>query len=239
VPAPLVRALALVFALVWLVPGFGLIDLTVTWDDDWPVVLEAGWGLFFTFVVAVPFVAVAVRPLRPAAAVAQLAVAAAALAVASVVSAEPGAAALAAVVAAEAALVARPRGGERLRPFRLAVDRMLLVLALAAVVPWLGYAARMAELNRDGSAETDITNGVDHYSVQAATAIAVATLAFVAAIWPKGRRLSGLCVSVVAIYLGVVSFAWPGAAGGFDRTWSTLCVLWGAAVAVGVWRGAK
>ena len=37
-----VRVLAVLFALTWLVlPGFGLIDLSVSWDPDWPVVLEA------------------------------------------------------------------------------------------------------------------------------------------------------------------------------------------------------
>ena len=36
------RLLALVLSLSWLVfPGFGLIDLSETWDPDWPVVLEA------------------------------------------------------------------------------------------------------------------------------------------------------------------------------------------------------
>ena len=49
-PAPVrlivVRVLAVLFALTWLVlPGFGLIDLSVTWDPDWPVVLEASWGV--------------------------------------------------------------------------------------------------------------------------------------------------------------------------------------------------
>jgi hypothetical protein len=225
-----VRALAAVFAFTWLVlPGFGLIDLSVTWDDDWPVVLEAGWGLFFTVVVGVPFVVVALRPRRAAAPVAQLAVGAGALAVASLLSVEPGAAVLAAVVAVEAALVARPRGGERLRPGRPAIDRPLLLLGLASVVPWLAYAADMAALNRQSLADADITNGVDHYSVQAATALAVAVLVLVAAAWPRARALSGLSAGTVAAYLGIVSYAAPGADGGFDRTWSALAVVWGAA----------
>jgi hypothetical protein len=37
-----VRLLAVLWALSWWVfPGFGVIDLSVTWDPGWPVVLEA------------------------------------------------------------------------------------------------------------------------------------------------------------------------------------------------------
>ena len=61
----MVRALAVLFALTWLVlPGFGLIDLSVTWDPDWPVVLEASWGVFMTVLVGGSFLAVALRPSR-------------------------------------------------------------------------------------------------------------------------------------------------------------------------------
>jgi hypothetical protein len=57
------RIAAAFCALTWLVfPGFGLIDLSVTWDSDWPVVLEASWGVFMTVLVGGSFLAVAVRP---------------------------------------------------------------------------------------------------------------------------------------------------------------------------------
>ena len=57
------RALSGLFAVSWLVlPGFGLIDLSVTWNADWPQVLEAGWGLFATVIVAAAFVLFAVWP---------------------------------------------------------------------------------------------------------------------------------------------------------------------------------
>ena len=239
IPAPVVRVLALLFALLWLFPGFGLIDLTVTWDEDWPVVLEAGWGLFFTVVVAVPSLAVAAQLRRAAASIVQLTVGAAALVVGGLVSVELGAVVLGVLVALEAALFAAVRDGERVRPVRLATDRTLLLLAAVAAVPWLVYAIEMAELDRDGSAESDITNGVDHYAVQAATALALVALVLVAAVWPRARRLCGLSAASVAVYLGVVSFSSPGTPGGFDRTWSGACVLWGAAVAVAAWRGGR
>ena len=60
-----VRVLAVLCALTWLVlPGFGVIDLSVTWDPGWPVVLEASWGVFMTVLVGGSFLAVAVRGAR-------------------------------------------------------------------------------------------------------------------------------------------------------------------------------
>jgi hypothetical protein len=62
-----VRVLASFCALTWLVfPGFGLVDLSVTWDPDWPVVLEASWGVIMSVLVGGSFLAVAVRPRRTA-----------------------------------------------------------------------------------------------------------------------------------------------------------------------------
>src|SRR6185436_16809545 len=84
----LARVLAALFAAAWIVfPGFGAVDLSVTWSSDWPQVLEAGWGLFFTLLVGAAFVALAFRPCS-AAPVAQLAVAALALAVSVVAGRE-------------------------------------------------------------------------------------------------------------------------------------------------------
>ena len=54
----LLRVLAGVFALSWLgLPGFGLIDLSVTLSPDpsWQGVLEAGWGLYMTAFVGVVY----------------------------------------------------------------------------------------------------------------------------------------------------------------------------------------
>jgi hypothetical protein len=79
------RAAATIFALTWLVlPGFGLIDLLVTWNADWPVVLAAGWGLLFSLLVGAAFLAIAVSPRQASAAIAQLVVVAAALALSAV-----------------------------------------------------------------------------------------------------------------------------------------------------------
>src|SRR6478609_7752454 len=83
------RVLAGLFAMTWLVlPGFGLIDLTVTWNAEWPQVLEAGWGMYMTALVAVPFVVLAVRsPAHPPSEV-QLYVGGGALVLSAIVAAE-------------------------------------------------------------------------------------------------------------------------------------------------------
>jgi hypothetical protein len=60
------RAFAAVSALWWSVLFFGIIDLTVPFDQD-PrfldnFLLETGWGLLYTFLVAAPLLALALRP---------------------------------------------------------------------------------------------------------------------------------------------------------------------------------
>ncbi len=177
------RVLALLFALSWLVlPGFGLIDLSVTWSPDWPVMLEAGWGLFFSVFVGVSFLAVALVPRRSAAAVVQLCLASLALAVTAAVSLEWQALGLAAAVAVETAVVTRAQQVEPLLPLVTAGSTPLLLLTAAAAPPWLAYGWHMADLNRQELPSSDITISVDHYSVQAATALTMVALALLAAL---------------------------------------------------------
>ncbi len=226
------RGLAVLFAMAALTfPGFGLIDLLTTWDPDWPVVLEAGWGLLFTVLVGTAFVAIAVFPRRSAPAVVQLLVVSGALGVSAAISREAPALALAAVLTAQTLLFLAIRDREALRPRPLIVWWPLALVASLGVVPWSIYAWRMYEANRMGLRD-DITIGVDHYAVQGATAIGIAALAFLAAIWPRGRRFIGVCVGLVAGYLGVVSYAWPGTPAAYHRVWSLLSVAWGVVIAM-------
>jgi hypothetical protein len=102
-----VRLLAMAWALTWWIfPGFGLIDLSVTWDPGWPVVLEASWGLFMTVLVAGSFLTVAVRPHARAAPAVILAVTLVAWAVSAVAALEWELLGFAGLLAAEAVLVA-------------------------------------------------------------------------------------------------------------------------------------
>ena len=114
------RVLAVLCALTWLIfPGFGLIDLLVSWDADWPVVLEAGWGVVMTVLVGGSFLALAVRPHRSAPATVVLGVALAALVVSAALGLERqllGYAVLLGVEAAAVLLLLPDR--ERVRPVR-------------------------------------------------------------------------------------------------------------------------
>jgi hypothetical protein len=233
------RFLAGIFALTWLVlPGFGLIDLAVTWSPDWPQVLEAGWGLYFTFLVGAPFVLIAIQPERIAVAVIQLVVAALVLGVTAVVADEPQLWWVPLAIAVETAVLAWLAPMRLPTPDELSPSVPMLAIALVGVVPWSVYALAMYGANREGRADSDITNGIDHYSVQGALGLAIVALGFVAAVWPAGRRFIGTCVGVSAAYLGLVSFGWRGEAGGFAVPWSIASLAWGVAVTVVAWRPA-
>ena len=226
------RVLALLFAAAWLVlPGFGLIDLSVTWTPGWPVVLEAGWGLLFTVLVGGAFLAIVVVPRRAAPAVVQLLVVAAALAVSAAIALEGPAFALAAAVALEALIFLNVPERERIWPTPLVVWRPLALVAALGIIPWCVYARQMYASNRQDLAD-DITIGVDHYAVQGAAALSLAALVVLAALWPRGRRFIGVCVGVVGAYLGLVSFAWQGSPAAYSRAWSLLSIAWAAVVAL-------
>jgi hypothetical protein len=90
----------------------------------------------------------------------------------------------------------------------------------------------MYRLNRRDLSTADITIGIDHYSVQGALGLALASLAILVAIWPEGRRYIGVSVGLAAAYLGLASLAWHPTPGSFSQAWSTVCMAWGAAIAV-------
>lgn len=232
----LLRVLAGVFALSWLgLPGFGLIDLSVTLSPDpsWQGVLEAGWGLYVTAFVGVPFVAIAIRGRsRAAPAVAALYVATMALICSAVVALEVPALVLAMVLGLETVIVTGAPSRQVTRfPMRLTWQPLVIPLVLG-LVPWLLYAWSMWNLNRQSRPERDITIGVDHYAVQGAYALATLMLVALAVLWPAGRVFLALIAGVAAVYLGVVSWFWYPTPGAFDRTWSGLCAVWGLAVTV-------
>ena len=229
------HVVAVFFALTWLVfPGFGLPDLGVSWDPDWPVVLEASWGAFMTVLVAGSFLTVAVRPRARAAPAVTVAVTLVAWAVSAVAALEWELLGFAGLLAGEAALVALLLGRGRPVPPRWSVRPPLLGAAAAAAVPWTLHAVDMYRLNRNNISEAagDITMGTDHYAVQGALALALGALALAAALWPGPRRHLGLSVGLVAGYLGLVSLTHPGYDGALGTAWSALAIAWGVAVAV-------
>jgi hypothetical protein len=234
-----VRAVAALSAVTWLfLPGFGLIDLGVTWDPDWAVVLEASWATTMCVLVGGSFLALAVAPRRPAPALVTLGATLATWLVALVVGLEPTLLLYVGMLVVEGALVirllARVPGREPLRPGGWAVRWPLLVVAAAGVVPWLWHAERMLRASRRDAGETinELTMNVDHYTVQGAWAVVLPGLALLAACWPRGRAQLGVGVGLSAGYVGLVSYAFPGTWAGFSPSWSVAVMAWAAAVAL-------
>jgi hypothetical protein len=227
------RVLAGVFALSWLVlPGFGIVDLTVTWNASWPQVLEAGWGLFSAVIVGLAFVILGARPRASRPAAAQLVIAAVSLAVSGVISEESGLLWFAAALALQTAVVSglcRPgfRGDGRRWPPRVA--RPMLFLAAVGVAPWSAYALHMWALNRQGE-PGDVSVGIDHYSMQGALALALALLPVLAAFRPDVSPFVPACAGIAAAYLGLVSLAWQDSPGAFATAWSAAAIVWGLAL---------
>lgn len=225
-----------VFALSWLVlPGFGLIDLSVTWNAEWPQVLEAGWGLFATVIVGASFALVVVRPRASWPAAVQLAVATGSLAVSAVAARETGLLVLAVLLALQTSIVGGLlhgawQDGTALRAWSARISRPFLLLAGVGAIPWFVYALHMWSLNREGRSDSDITMSVDHYSMQGALALVLVALPSLAAVRPDLNAFVPVCTGVAASYLGLVSLAWPDAAGGLGRAWSIAAMAWGLAL---------
>ena len=135
---------------------------------------------------------------------------------------------------------ARPSGDDSwvLRP--AGVSRTLLVVACAGLIPWLVYALHMWAVNRESRSDSDVTIGVDHYSMQGALALSLALLPLVAALRVDVRPFAPVCASIAAFYLGLVSLAWPDSPGGLSRAWSAAAIAWALALlAVAPTRGLR
>jgi len=231
------RVAAALFAVTWAVlPGFGVIDLSVTVNptSEWrgAVPVNAGWGLLTTLLIGGAFVWTALRPRQFVVAAVQLVVAAVALVVSAVVGSESGAFVLGALVLIELAVPATllPHGAPA--GLSIGVSWPLAATAALGAGPWLAYAGDMWSANREGRAPEEITIGINHWAVQGGLALTIALLGAVVALWPPGRRFIGVSTAMVATYLGVCSYRFPDGAGAFDRTWSALSVASGVALAV-------
>jgi hypothetical protein len=217
----------------WVLPGMGVIDLTVTWSSDWPVMLEAGWGVLFTIGLGLPFLATALAPRLARVALVQLYAVVPALVLGILVGREPQAWWILAMLAVELPLVHLVARGSTLGERRL--SPVLLALAALAVVPVLVYAWQMAADNRRSLITSDITNGTDHYALQAAAALALVTLTAGASWWPSTRRLLGTSAALMGAYLGLVSYSWPGVGGGVSQGWSLTTMVWALTVGIVCW----
>jgi hypothetical protein len=242
-----IRVLAAFFALLWAVLGFGLVDLWVTINPSpvwlWVSVLDGGWGLFVTFLIAAGLGLVVVRPCWAHEVAAQLLALAALVTISGVLGDEaavwwmvlalvvPGGllAGLATLHRRRAAIAPGPSAP------RFQVAWPLGGLALVGAVPWLVYAADMYAANRALRWPNEITNNVNHWAIQGAFAVALVLFTALAAVRPTLRRFNAVRVGICAAYLGVCSLRFSVAPAALPTLWAVLAICWGvllAAVAI-------
>lgn len=223
------RIIAGIGALFWGWLFFGVQDsLTVFVEgkDFAPhYLMETGWGLLFLVLVAVPLLGLAWRP-QSAVLVAQVAAVGVAIAAAAAV-ARSAAHLLPALGLWLTAIAVATASKLRLRGDRPRVDRPLAAMAVAAAVPALTYAWRMATAH----VAVEQTVGLDHYPIQAALGIGIVLVAIVVAVsrhWP-GSRLAAATLAVTVAWMGVESAVFPHRLGSFGPIWSWLALGWAVA----------
>ena len=245
---PLVRTVLRVLAGLstltwWVLPAMGVIDLTVSWDPDWPVMLEAGWGLLCTVGLGTPFLVAALLPRLARAALVQVLVVTVALAVGAVGGQEPQMWWLFVQLAIEVPVLwLLARGAADAAD--ASRSPALLVLAVLAAPAALSYAWSMLADNRALHFDGDITNGTDHYAVQGALGLALVLLPAVAGLdlgrtAARGRRLLGTSAAVMAGYLGLVGYSWVDVDADLGDAVGLGAMAWGAAVVVAAWWPAR
>jgi hypothetical protein len=222
------RALAAVSAFVWAGPFFGLIDLTTVVVERGPewrsgYLLEAGWGLLFTVLVALPLGVLAARPGDPAATGVLVLVAVTLLVAAAWAAAGPQLIA-GLILAGDVALVVS-MGGVR-RPAAHAPNRALVVLAVGTALGALAYGRDVLS----GPTVLSVTVGVDHHGVQAALGLAVAACVALAAV--ASSRLPAWCAVGCLGWLAALSLAYPDVDGSLGKRGAVVGLALAAAVAV-------
>ncbi len=243
------RVGAVVVALWWAGPFFGIVDLLVgiipsKFPDeyDWTStsVTSTSWGLLFAVLVPVPLIAWAVRPtgwVGP-----QVVAVAAAVLVAGLAAVAAGQVFVASLVAASAAFprMWRPRPEWSIRrlvttPAFWPVDA-LVALAFGAAL-FQAWDALDAAGSR--AAADDSSWGLMHLPVQAGFALAVAVAAAVG-VWALGNRVAGWWFAIVppassAVWFGIFCARHPDLLGSVGTTAGWYTAAWGVAIAVAVW----
>lgn len=101
----------------------------------------------------------------------------------------------------------------------------LVVLAVAAAIPLLAYAAGQAELSRlDRTSEHA---AFFHWVEASFIAAAVALLGLLAAVRPVAYRLAAWTAGVSLVVLGGASVVLGGYASAFDAGWGLAALVWG------------
>lgn len=232
------RLLAWVLAGVSAVLFMGLIDLAtlpgwVNQEFEWEVPLEVSWGSLFTFFLAGGYVWVAMLPHRPEPGLVQVAIASVALAFSAAAGSDVRPLWVAAAAALSALLLAfmTQRSGAG-GASSWSVAGWQLELAAAGMFLWLPYTVEALEASRAGVVG-DITNGIEHWPVQAATGAALMLASLLSALWDPGRQLLRATCCLSAAFIGMGQLAYPDRAGAMDGDlWGIGVILWAVLLAL-------
>ena len=220
--------------LVAAIPYFGIVDLVTLfgWVDqrwEWPISLDVSWGVLFTFFVAGGYAWIGVRPRDSVPGLVALVLGGVSLAAGAIAGGQPEPLPIAAVVLASAmGLAVLTRPGTASGAWRISWP--YLVLAVLGAALWVPYtASALAQSLLDTGRE--ITNGVDHWPVQAAAGIAILLASAALAAWRPGRPLLRVAVSFSGGLIGVAALAYPDRDGATEGSlWAIASVLWALAV---------
>jgi hypothetical protein len=229
------RILAAVLCLVAAVPYFGVIDLVtlIGWVNPeyvWPVPLEVSWGVLFTFFLAGGYGWIAVTPKSAAPGLTALLLGGVALLAGAAAGLDPRPVPIGVAVIVSVVILALLTG-TRLSALTWSVSWPHVVLSAVGALLWIPYISSALEESRRGIGR-EITNGVDHWPVQAAAGLAILVGAVLLAFWPSGHRMIGVAVSFAGGIIGVAVLAYPDRDGATEgMIWAILAVVWALAVA--------
>ena len=229
-----------------------MIDLLVRFvpvDDFYDTyLLETGWGVLYFILVTVPLLSVAFVPALTSP-VTQVALAGCAVAVAAVLTTTwlqlwPAGgllmiAGLLFVLGGRSTY--RPSVAEP-RPTSLAtrIDIPTLLLAVAAAVPLIWFAAEMVTSAREGRyPNDDITVGLNHWPMQTALPLTILATAGLTALRQSGWQVSAWTVVAGTAWMGVFSVAYPHHAGSFGLPGGSGAILWSALFAAATLRSSR
>jgi hypothetical protein len=232
----LLRAAAVLLAAFWAVIFFGLIDLSVPFDAanrqefSAELMLDTGWGIFVTVLVAAPLLVWSVRPNRFTTA-AHLAVTAACFALAGLAG-QVANFPLPVVGLLLSAAVVGPLGQRAARsayedpgiPPRWQLDRPTLVLTLLAAGPAVWVSVLLIGSMPDP--RDDVTLGLPHLPVQAALALAIPALAAVGCLRMPGWRTTTWTASCAALWWGALSLWYPSRLGTLGLAGGVAAIVW-------------
>ena len=226
------KATALLVAFASLTINFGLIDLvdgfTGYVDQARNQVLDVGWGAMFGVILPLGLLAQLRRPERRIAGIQQTALVAIAIALAGAAGEAWWYLVFAGGIAVAFALLVALHPARKTLFARGRLEPAMLALAAVAAVPILVYALRMVRAQRRDLPPADaVSNGLHHWTVMAAVALAVLLLVLLAALGTSGAGIPATSASIAAGAWAISCLRAPAAAAGSEgHAWAWVALAW-------------